>query len=275
MDAGYWFVSAKGGWKSVSIKVDAEVKQRFLATLDTISTEIAEGVFPANPGPEDYFNFENCKWCEYDRICPADRDRAWLRLQNAPALAALCRARAPPPVSMRTRGATMSDERPPLDDDVRVTVATDLDRTLFVEAGAGSGKTTVLVSRVCALVESGVDLTKIAAITFTEKAAAELRVRVREELRRRPPSPLIERALASLGDAPMSTLHSFARRILTEHGLAVGVPPRFELLDEVGEAIYLENQWRHLASRLFDPDGELSDVVARAVELGHGHEAPP
>ena len=107
----------------------------------------------------------------------------------------------------------MSDERPTLDDDVRVTVATDLARTLFVEAGAGSGKTTVLVSRVCALVESGVDLTKIAAITFTEKAAAELRVRVREELRRRPPSPLIERALASLGDAPMSTLHSFAHRI--------------------------------------------------------------
>jgi RecB family exonuclease len=86
VDAGYWFVSAKGGWKSVSIKVDPEVKQRFLETLDTISTEIAEGVFPANPGPEDFFNYENCKWCEYDRICPADRDRAWLRLQNAPAL---------------------------------------------------------------------------------------------------------------------------------------------------------------------------------------------
>ena len=62
---------------------------------------------------------------------------------------------------------------------------TDLAHTLFVEAGAGSGKTTVLVNRVCALVESGVDIRKIAAITFTEKAAAELRLRVREELEAR------------------------------------------------------------------------------------------
>ena len=70
----------------------------------------------------------------------------------------------------------------PTDHDVRELVATDLASTLFVEAGAGSGKTTVLVDRVCALVESGIDVRKIAAITFTEKAAAELRSRVREVL---------------------------------------------------------------------------------------------
>ena len=158
--------------------------------------------------------------------------------------------------------------RPARDQHVRDTVASSLDDTLFVEAGAGSGKTTVLVDRVCALVDAGVDINQVAAITFTEKAAAELRDRVRTELRGRPSTTLSERALATLGDAPISTLHSFARRVLTEHGLAVGVPPRFEVLDQVGEAIYLEGRWRALATVLFDSEGPLNDVVARAVELG-------
>ena len=157
---------------------------------------------------------------------------------------------------------TEAARRPARDQAVRDTVATNLDDTLFVEAGAGSGKTTVLVNRVCALVDAGTDINQIAAITFTEKAAAELRDRVRTELTGRPSTTLSERALATLGDAPISTLHSFARRLLTEHGLAVGVPPRFEVLDQVGEAIYLEAQWRALATLLFDPEGPLSEVVA-------------
>jgi ATP-dependent helicase/nuclease subunit A len=162
----------------------------------------------------------------------------------------------------------MSDApRAPHDKDVRDTVAGDLARTLFVEAGAGSGKTTVLVNRVCALVDAGIDIRKIAAITFTEKAAAELRLRVREELEARG-TEAGDAARAVLGEAPMSTLHAFARRLLTEHGLAVGVPPRFDVLDEVGEAIYLEARWRELAGRLFDPKGPLAPVVRRAVELG-------
>ncbi len=159
------------------------------------------------------------------------------------------------------------DPRAPDDQAVRDHVAIRSRHTLFVEAGAGSGKTTVLVNRVCALVESGVDVRNIAAITFTEKAAAELRVRVREELENRRARPAIA-ALALLGDAPMSTLHTFARRLLTQHGVVVGVPPRFEVLDEVGEAIYLEERWRELAVELFDPDGTLAPVVRRAVELG-------
>ena len=72
---------------------------------------------------------------------------------------------------------------PPPDQAARDRIATDLDTTLFVEAGAGSGKTTALVGRVVALVASGtVELRTIAAITFTEKAGAELRDRVRREL---------------------------------------------------------------------------------------------
>ncbi|HLZ08215.1 MAG TPA: UvrD-helicase domain-containing protein, partial [Chloroflexota bacterium] len=65
----------------------------------------------------------------------------------------------------------------------RTRISDDLDTTLFVEAGAGTGKTTALVSRVVALVAKGkVELDRLAAITFTEAAAAELRSRIRHGL---------------------------------------------------------------------------------------------
>src|SRR3954452_1587359 len=70
-------------------------------------------------------------------------------------------------------------ERPLHDATARARIVSDLATTLFVEAGAGAGKTTMLTSRVVALVRAGVPITSIAAITFTEKAAAELRHRVR------------------------------------------------------------------------------------------------
>ena len=65
----------------------------------------------------------------------------------------------------------------------RHTIEYRLDSTLFVEAGAGSGKTTALVSRIVQLLRSGAcGLESLAAITFTEAAALELRVKVRESL---------------------------------------------------------------------------------------------
>ena len=70
----------------------------------------------------------------------------------------------------------------PLDQPARDRIAGDLGANLFIEAGAGAGKTASLVSRIVALVHDGVDIGSIAAITFTEKAAAELRHRVRTAL---------------------------------------------------------------------------------------------
>ena len=86
VSAGYWYISSKGGWRSVNIPIDDEVHDRFFATLDTITTGIADGVFPAHPGDEGYLTFKNCQWCDFQRICPPDRDRAWERVQHAPAL---------------------------------------------------------------------------------------------------------------------------------------------------------------------------------------------
>lgn len=67
----------------------------------------------------------------------------------------------------------------PADQADRDRILTDLDTTLLIEAGAGSGKTTSLVGRLLALIESGVNIGQIAAITFTNKAADEMKKRFR------------------------------------------------------------------------------------------------
>jgi ATP-dependent helicase/nuclease subunit A len=75
------------------------------------------------------------------------------------------------------------------DEAARRTIRSDTAATLFVEAGAGSGKTSVLVSRAQTLVlEDGIPIANIAAVTFTERAASELRDRLRARLEQAAPS---------------------------------------------------------------------------------------
>ncbi len=100
---------------------------------------------------------------------------------------------------------------------------------LLLDASAGSGKTRVLVERfVRAVVEDGVDVQAILAITFTEKAAAELTERIRTRLRELGAD---EQARATEG-AFISTIHGFCARILRAHTLSAGIDPLFVVLDE-------------------------------------------
>lgn len=144
-------------------------------------------------------------------------------------------------------------------------IRTALDETLFVEAGAGSGKTRALVDRVLALVvDAGEPLSAIAAITFTEKAAAELRDRVRRQLvvvganAQWADDPMTfercEQALDDLDAAAIGTLHSFAQRILSEHPVEAGLPPRVEVLDEVASMVAFDDRWTELVDDLLDDD---------------------
>src|SRR5437588_5534995 len=98
------------------------------------------------------------------------------------------------------------------DSAAREEVRTNLDDTLFVEAGAGTGKTTVLVDRIVNLVKSGVEMRTIAAITFTEAAATELRDRIRRELERAAADaadPGLATTVSQVDEAAISTLHAF------------------------------------------------------------------
>jgi len=99
---------------------------------------------------------------------------------------------------------------------------------LLVDAAAGSGKTSVLVERFVAdVLQDGIEVGAILAITFTEKAAAELRDRIRSRLRER---GALEAARATEG-AWISTIHGFCARVLRAGALAAGLDPAFSVLD--------------------------------------------
>lgn len=162
------------------------------------------------------------------------------------------------------------------DRDARRRASQALDETVFVSAGAGAGKTRVLVDRICALVTTDaepVPMRSVAAVTFTEKAAAEMRDRVRAELSRRvhDPDEVVARrardALDELDLAAIGTLHSFARRLLTENPIEARLPPVIRPLDEVASGVRSERWWSEIRTRLLE---EPSTGHAMQVLLASG-----
>ncbi|MFN2471619.1 MAG: UvrD-helicase domain-containing protein, partial [Gaiellaceae bacterium] len=105
---------------------------------------------------------------------------------------------------------------------------------VFVSAGAGTGKTAVLVERfVRAVCDEGLDVESLLVITYTRRAAGELRSRIRAELRRRG-RPELARALDG---AWISTIHGFCNRLLRAYPFAAGLDPHFRELDEPQAAV--------------------------------------
>jgi ATP-dependent exoDNAse (exonuclease V) beta subunit len=157
----------------------------------------------------------------------------------------------------------VSPRKPPPDQHQRDVVREALDTTLFVEAGAGSGKSTALVGRVLRLVTTGAaELRSVAAITFTEKAAAELRDRIRQALEVAAEDARVEGddlvagrcadAIDQLDGAAIGTLHAFAQRLLAENPIEVQLPPRVEILDEVTSDVQFEQRWSAFQDQLFE-----------------------
>ncbi len=126
------------------------------------------------------------------------------------------------------------------DADARVAIANDLDDTLIVEAAAGTGKTTELVNRILQVLATGrATMVEIVAVTFTEKAAGELKLRLREELERaraRATDPQVcdrlEEALKTLEEAHVNTIHGFCAELLRERPVEARVDPLFAVLTE-------------------------------------------
>ncbi|MCU0722838.1 MAG: UvrD-helicase domain-containing protein, partial [Planctomycetes bacterium] len=184
---------------------------------------------------------------------------------------------------------------PPPDQAQRDRILSELDRNLLVEAAAGTGKTTCMVGRMVALLASGRVATRgLAAVTFTRKAAAEMRARFQVELERRarsaagPERENLARALGTVEQCFLGTIHSFCARLLRERPVEAGVDPAFEELDEEADGRLREEAWREFAAALHaarDPalealdalglaPGELETSFARYVEFPDVAEWP-
>ncbi len=124
-----------------------------------------------------------------------------------------------------------------------------IDETLVVEAAAGTGKTTELVRRIVrVLAEGRADVREIVAVTFTEKAAGELKLRLRQQLeesRRDTHAPEVQArldgAVQNLEEAHVSTIHGFCADLLRERPVEAAIDPLFRVLTE-GQAESLFNE---------------------------------
>lgn len=170
------------------------------------------------------------------------------------------------------------NKKPRMDEESRRRIATELDANFFVEAGAGSGKTRSLVNRLAGLIRTGrAQIENIAAVTFTRKAAAELRERFQiklEECARDDGVPPGEKeksrtALAGMEKAFIGTIHSFCAKLLREMPVEAGVDPGFEEIEEVDDAIYAEKVWNEYVDFCnVEGDWRLDWLLDRGISTG-------
>lgn len=170
------------------------------------------------------------------------------------------------------------------DHDARVRALADLDSTLLVEAGAGSGKTALLAGRIVSLLASGVHPGSIVAVTFTEMAAAELLERIdylaEEILAGRVPADLeaafgkglddarresLRKGKADIEEMACTTIHGFCQRLVKPYPVEANVDPGARVLDAAAADLLFKDVFDlWLRERLDGEDGDLDMVTALA-----------
>ncbi len=142
--------------------------------------------------------------------------------------------------------------------------------SVAVTAGAGTGKTFMLVERyLYYLREHQLSPLEMVAVTFTEKAAKELRSRIRQAVSLQ--LPQFPDSLAELEAAQISTIHALASRICREHPEAAGIPPDFSILDDLEGEIWLSDRLNEALDKIPDrlyqiiPYSQLSIVLPALI----------
>ncbi|HEY3999319.1 MAG TPA: UvrD-helicase domain-containing protein, partial [Candidatus Xenobia bacterium] len=153
---------------------------------------------------------------------------------------------------------------------IRQRILTEFDKTFVVEAAAGTGKTTSLVRRIVALLERGITtLDRMIAVTFTESAAGELKLRLRGEIEIRlleatsSKVPLLA-ALPQLEEARIGTIHSLCSDLLREHPVEAVLDPRFEVAaDGAQQRLFTQAFERWFAGELEHPSPGIRRYLRR------------
>ena len=147
-----------------------------------------------------------------------------------------------------------------------------IDRNFIVEASAGTGKTYSLLERIVNLIEQDrkLRMRQLVAITFTDKAASELRTRLRKELGEKSvkfssqkENPY-KRALAEFEQAEISTIHSFCSRLLRMRPVEAKISPAFQILDPSGRDFLFEQTWENWLTKKIQEDEEFFKLLRRS-----------
>ena len=183
--------------------------------------------------------------------------------------------------------AVSSDRKPLVDSSARERIANDLGSTLVVEAAAGTGKTTALVERILSLLRTGTATLAsgkgdLVAVTFTEKAAGEMKLRLRTEIERARTvaakdlseqgvleKERLDQALEQLEAARIGTIHAFCSDILRERPVEARIDPLFEVAaEDEQDRLYEEAFTQWFQATLARPSSEVpgvSRVLRRAT----------
>ncbi len=160
----------------------------------------------------------------------------------------------------------------PPDHTQRRRILEELDRTMLVEAAAGTGKTTSMIGRMVALIREGrCKVDTMAAITFTRKAAAELRARFQIELERAAgeadgdAGERLAEAVAHIQRCFIGTIHSFCGRLLRERPIEAGIDLAFQEMEDDEDGLLREEVWDDYVERL---NVEGAEVIDQLRELG-------
>jgi len=174
----------------------------------------------------------------------------------------------------------------PVDSEARERARRDHSTSLVIEAGAGTGKTTLLIDRIEALLRAGtVRLDQIAAVTFTENAATTMKLRLRERLEKARLDPAArdeerQRAAAALETierAQISTIHALCAAILGERPLECGVVPGFRPVDDAESELLFAQAWEAwLTDALVEGHPAVMEALDEGIPLegeGYGERA--
>lgn len=164
----------------------------------------------------------------------------------------------------------------PHDQAVRERVRGELGTSFVISAGAGTGKTTLLIDRIVNIVLTGfLRLDQVAAVTFTENAATTLKLRLRDALERARATASVpevaaraSEGLATIERAQVSTIHALCTAMLQERPIEAGVTPGFRVADEALSDFIFEEAWEEwLQDRLTGHDTLLEAVILSRIPL--------
>ena len=260
---GYFFPSRSG--KGRRLEWTAEQLDACAAVVGRLAEIVRRGAFLPTTSKKD------CDFCEFVAACGDPGQVTWQAARMLEASQELARlfdglgnasraikpltVRSPDPRPLALTPHAQGSQTPP-DEAVRRRIREDLGTSLLVEAAAGTGKTTCMVDRMIALVRTGTAKPQaIVAVTFTRKAAGELRRRFRERLQEEATRAGAAAEQARLADAltridamVIGTIHSFASRLLRDRPIEAGVDPGFRELDDPADRLLRRQAWREFVS---------------------------